>query len=170
MKEDNLTSILADLAESAAPSDQIDLWPRVKKSLETSTWRNHQRVNPGEPNLKAAFDSQPTPAARRAGAAGDGDRPGRPARQRRGPGDRPENIPVLRGDRGNLLPAANRPGVRRPQHRYPGAGGDPAARAGCNPGPTSAQPAGECRLRDACLAERLFLPGAGGGSPGGFRP
>ena len=59
MKKDNLTSILADLAESAAPSDQIDLWPRVKKSLETSGWRNHQRVNAGEPNLKGALIRSP---------------------------------------------------------------------------------------------------------------
>jgi hypothetical protein len=59
MKNDNLTSILADLAESAAPSDQIDLLPRVKKSLEASTWRNQQRSRPGEPNMQAAFIRNP---------------------------------------------------------------------------------------------------------------
>lgn len=36
MKKDNLKTILSDLAEQAAPPEQIDLWPAVKRSIETS--------------------------------------------------------------------------------------------------------------------------------------
>ncbi len=39
MKDTNLNRILADLAEDAAPSNQIDLWPTIKNSLTTNSRR-----------------------------------------------------------------------------------------------------------------------------------
>lgn len=38
MKKDNLTSIMKDLAEIAAPSTEIDLWPAIKDSINQGNW------------------------------------------------------------------------------------------------------------------------------------
>lgn len=40
MKHDELTSILTDLAERAAPSTAIDLWPAIRRHLETGKWQS----------------------------------------------------------------------------------------------------------------------------------
>ena len=58
MKEDNLTSILADLAESAAPSDQIDLLAtREKIPGNAATGAISNDPIQGNPNMKASYDS-----------------------------------------------------------------------------------------------------------------
>jgi hypothetical protein len=40
MKTDPLKSTLADLAEKAAPSTEINLWPGIKSELSTSAWHS----------------------------------------------------------------------------------------------------------------------------------
>jgi hypothetical protein len=40
MKTDPLKSTLADLAEKAAPSAEINLWPGIKSELSTSAWHS----------------------------------------------------------------------------------------------------------------------------------
>jgi hypothetical protein len=42
MNNDNLKSILSDLAENAKPAAQIDLWPSLKKSLKASDGQSKQ--------------------------------------------------------------------------------------------------------------------------------
>ena len=62
MKADNLNTLLSDLAESAQPTAQIDLWPEIKTHLEARTWQPQT----GEPMKTFA---QNTPARRMALAA-----------------------------------------------------------------------------------------------------
>ena len=47
MKNDNLNTILSELAENAAPTYRIDLWPALKNHLETSEWqiRNKEKLH-----------------------------------------------------------------------------------------------------------------------------
>jgi hypothetical protein len=60
MKNDNLNAILSELAENAAPTSRIDLWPTLKDRLATSEFRLKQ----GDASMKT--DSSQTPLLRRA--------------------------------------------------------------------------------------------------------
>ena len=48
MKNDNLNAILSELAENAAPTSRIDLWPTLKDRLATS----ESRLKQGDASMK----------------------------------------------------------------------------------------------------------------------
>lgn len=52
MKTDKLNTILSDLAEKAAPTSQVNLWPRISEGLQTSTWQSQT----GDP-MKTVFQN-----------------------------------------------------------------------------------------------------------------
>jgi hypothetical protein len=55
MKNDNLNAILSELAENAAPTSRIDLWPTLKGRFAT----RESRFKQGDASMKTDFHRTP---------------------------------------------------------------------------------------------------------------